>query len=349
MYYGNQNPFEKDSYRALMSKDARKAFSRFHLGLCAYILVASVATIVIDLLLLLFLGNTYVDFTEGALYPWIMGTLPMYLIGLPTLYIIVASMPKKRFTKTKMSLGEFLSLFAIAQFFMLIGNTAGNTLNEFFASLKGDEITNSTSELIENSPIWLTLIIAVIIGPIIEELIFRKLMLERLSRYGSTLAIIVSGISFGLFHGNFYQFFYAALLGILLSYITVKTGNWLYSVLMHVIINFFGSVAVIPVLEKIEDFMAATEAMEAGEAFDMRSFAFGGMAMLSYMIFTYGIAIAGLFLLIWGFRNKRFKIKNDREVNLPREDAATAVIFNVGTIAFILLSFANFALNIFLT
>ncbi len=348
MYYGDQNPFGRDSYRALMCKDARKAFSRFHFGLFAYILSAYVVTIVADVFLLLFLADAYDALAENMIYQWIMGTLPMYAIGLPVLYIIVSSMPKKRFQKNKMSLGEFLSLFAIAQFFMLIGNMAGNTLNGFFGAIRGEEITNSTSELIENSPIWLTLAVAVIIGPIIEEFIFRKLMLERLSRYGNIPAIIVSGISFGLFHGNFYQFFYAALLGMLLSYITVRTGNWLYSVLMHIVINFFGSVAVIPVIEKMEDFYAAIDAITAGEAFDVRSFALGGMATLSYVFLTYALAFAGLFLLISGIRNRLFKIKNEAEVNLPREDTVTVAVFNAGTIAFFLLSFVLFALNIFL-
>lgn len=348
MYYGDQNPFAKDSYRSLMTKDARKTFSRLHFGLFSYILVATVASLALDFFLLLFLGNEYLELSKNESFQLIMGTLPMYVIGLPTLCAIVGSMPKKRFKKSKMTAGEFFSLFAVAEAFMFIGNLAGNSLNGFFASLRGEEITNSTAEIIENSPLWLIIVLAVIIGPIIEEFIFRKLLLERLSRYGNILAIVVTGISFGLFHGNLYQFFYAALLGMLLSYITVKTGNWLYSVVMHIIVNFCGSVLVIPVIEKSEAFFAALQAMEAGESFDLRSFALGGMAVLSHAFFTYSLTFIGLFILFSAIRNKSFGIKNDPEVNLPREDAAPAVIFNAGTLAFVILSFINFALNVFL-
>ena len=50
---------------------------------------------------------------------------------------------------------------------------------------------------------------------------FRKLIIDRMSIYGDKLAIIVSSIAFGLFHGNFYQIFYATLIGFILGYVLV--------------------------------------------------------------------------------------------------------------------------------
>lgn len=348
MYYGNQNPFERDSYDVIMCRDARKAFSRFHFGILAYIGSAYLISFFISIFLAIILGEAYITLTENYIFQWVMGVLPMYAIGLPLLYMIVRTMPKKSFVKSKMSLGEFISLFALSQFLMLVGNYIGTTVNAFFGAMLGEEITNSTSELIESSPVWLTLVIAVIIGPIIEELIFRKLMLDRLSRYGNVLAIFVSGISFGLFHGNLYQFFYSALLGILLAYITVKTGNWLYSVAMHVMINFFGSVAALPAIDRINEFYESLEAFESGAAIDIRSFMLGGMAVFSYVLFTYGVAIAGLIVLVLGIKNRRFRIRNDAHVNIPRDDSLDVAVFNVGTIIFIIVSLIFFALNIFL-
>ena len=348
MYYNEDSPFGRDSYRDLMCKDARRSFSRFHLGLFAYIASAYVLGILAELFLLIFFKESYEGIVTSLAYQWIMGVAPMYLVGLPVLYIIVKPMPKSSHQKSKLTLGEFLIFFAIAQALMIIGNTIGTTLNDFFGALLGDEISNSTSELIESSPIWVTLIVAVIIGPVVEELIFRKLMLDRLSRFGAWPAILISGFSFGLFHGNFYQFFYAALLGVLLAFITVKTGNWIYSVIMHVIINFFGSVAVMPIIEISEKFTEALENAAAGQSIDMADFVIGGMAVISYAIVEYAAAIAGIVLLVLAIRNKWFKIKSTAEANIPRESIFSVVFFNVGTIIFFVTSMILFLISIIL-
>ncbi|MEG2260013.1 MAG: CPBP family intramembrane glutamic endopeptidase, partial [Oscillospiraceae bacterium] len=50
------------------------------------------------------------------------------------------------------------------------------------------------------------------------------------------------GLMFGLFHMNLSQFFYAAVLGMLLAYITLKTGNIKQSAILHIAINITGSV-----------------------------------------------------------------------------------------------------------
>ena len=101
---------------------------------------------------------------------------------------------------------------------MFVGNMIGSSLNGIIGTILGHEIKNSTSDLIETTPLWLVFLVVVIIGPIVEELMFRKLMIDRLGRYGDAVAITVSSIAFGLFHGNFYQFFYAAMLGFVLGY-----------------------------------------------------------------------------------------------------------------------------------
>lgn len=348
MYYNEDSPFGRDSYRDLMCKDARRSFSRFHLGIFAYVASAYVIGILAELILVLLFRDSYESIVTSLPYRWIMGVAPMYLVGLPILYLIVKSMPKGRLEKSKLSLGEFLIFFAIAQALMLVGNSIGTTLNDFFGALRGDEISNSTSELIESSPLWVTLIVAVIIGPIVEEFIFRKLMIDRLSRFGAWPAILISGFSFGLFHGNFYQFFYAAMLGVLLAFITVKTGNWIYSVIMHITINFFGSVAVMPIIDVINEFTAALENAAAGESIDMQSFVIGALTVMSYSIVQYAVSIAGIVLLILAVKNKWFKIKSTAEANLPRENVFSVVFFNVGMIIFFVTSMILFAVSILL-
>ena len=77
-----------------------------------------------------------------------------------------------------------------------------------------------------------------VIAPIIEEFIFRDILLKPLRAYGDMTAVIVTGLIFGLYHGNFDQFAYAFLLGTFYSMIAVRYNSILPTVILHAINNF---------------------------------------------------------------------------------------------------------------
>jgi membrane protease YdiL (CAAX protease family) len=269
----------------------------------------------------------------------------MYLVGFPLFYIIIKKMPIRKREKKKLSALEFLYVFLAAEAFMTAGNFIGQSLNATISTLLGKEIENSVSELILNSPPLLIFIVAVIIAPIIEELLFRKFMIDRISQYGDLLAIIVSGVAFGLFHGNFYQFFYAAFLGILLGYVYTKTGNVKYTVAIHMIINFIGSVAVLPLL-KYEEILLSGAIPETGAM--LREYFFAIMVTASYSVIQYAFAISGVVVFVNAIRYRLIKVNRNPQIKIPNERVAGAVLGNVGTILFIVLSLVLFGVNIFL-
>ena len=84
-------------------------------------------------------------------------------------------------------------------------------------------------------PMW---ILAIVVAPIFEELIFRKLVLDRIGSFGETPAVLCSALIFGLAHQNAGQFFLAFLLGILFARIYLHTGKIVYTMLLHFMINF---------------------------------------------------------------------------------------------------------------
>lgn len=86
------------------------------------------------------------------------------------------------------------------------------------------------------------IIATVILGPIVEEVIFRGLVLSRLRCvFPASVAVIFSSVLFGLTHGQLLWMAYAFLLGILLSAIAVKTGSILPSLCVHISFNLVGS------------------------------------------------------------------------------------------------------------
>ena len=67
---------------------------------------------------------------------------------------------------------------------------------------------------VENVPIVLLFVCAVIVSPIFEELLFRKILLEKLLPYGKVIAIAISSLFFGLYHANLEQLLYTMFLGV---------------------------------------------------------------------------------------------------------------------------------------
>ncbi|OOM77969.1 type II CAAX endopeptidase family protein [Clostridium sp. BL-8] len=80
------------------------------------------------------------------------------------------------------------------------------------------------------------IIYSCILGPVIEEFIYRGAILRSLEKYGKKVAILGSAILFGLMHGNFFQIFMAIGLGIVLGYLAMEYSIKL-TILLHIINN----------------------------------------------------------------------------------------------------------------
>jgi membrane protease YdiL (CAAX protease family) len=78
----------------------------------------------------------------------------------------------------------------------------------------------------------------VVMAPIVEEMIFRGVIMHGLMRnYSKFTAIFVSALMFALFHLNPWQFPATFVLGILLGILMVRTRNILLCILGHAINN----------------------------------------------------------------------------------------------------------------
>lgn len=77
-----------------------------------------------------------------------------------------------------------------------------------------------------------------LISPLAEEVVFRGVIYTRLRRfYGPTVGIVVSGVIFGVFHGNPVQGVYGACLGMLMAYLYERSGSFLIPILFHAVAN----------------------------------------------------------------------------------------------------------------
>lgn len=245
--------------------------------------------------------------------------LPLYLIGFPISFALMRDKNAPVIEKHSMTVGQFIVAFLMLYGIMIVGNLIGLAFTAGIGIIKGAPVQNAMVNLVTGGSLWVTAIFTVLCAPVFEELLFRKLICDRTVKYGEGVAVMVSGLLFGLFHMNFNQFFYAFFLGCFLAFLYVKTGTLKYTILLHMILNFFGSVlgAVVMTLDQSNPLML--------------------IIMSVYSLFICGIVIAGIVLLIV---MRRKMTLNPGEIVIEKGQRFKTVILNVGMLLFCIVLFA---------
>ena len=128
----------------------------------------------------------------------------------------------------------------------LVFGIALNVINEYLLlQLMKIDIFNEAfirylnmTKFLMNTNIILAILGVGIIGPIIEEIIFRGLIFNELKNVMPVpVVIIVQGVLFGIYHFNLIQFIYATLIGIMLGAIYVLTKNLWIPIFIHMVNN----------------------------------------------------------------------------------------------------------------
>ena len=212
----------------------RRVFSRMALGLCLGLLMSQlVPTVLVSI----------IPGFDAQAHAFLVGGLCTALFTLPVILLVTRRMPVKKPEKNRLSAGGFLALVCISYACMIAGNIAGIAVNSLLSPNSVELVGQLATAAGPTAEMFIAF---VVLAPLFEELVFRKVLVDRVLPYGEWPAILFSGLCFGLFHGNLSQFFYAALLGMVLAYVYIRTGNVLYTIGIHACINFLGGV--LPVL-----------------------------------------------------------------------------------------------------
>lgn len=76
-----------------------------------------------------------------------------------------------------------------------------------------------------------------IIPGIVEEIIFRGIILGMFRKFGDGFAVFISALLFGISHFNTIQFIFAFIIGLVFGFITVKLNSLLPSIIAHALNN----------------------------------------------------------------------------------------------------------------
>ncbi len=339
--WGADFKVNEESPTAPMLDEAREKsnFSRIGLGYALFSVISLAASLVIQIIVL----SISREFYESTLFLNLVTPLSLYLFALPVLLIVLSKCEARAPEKRKLGAGKFL-LFVITAFgFMYIGSIIGNTFMTALSNLVGYDYSNGLESIIDYDNLWLTAIFTVIVAPIGEEFVFRKLIIDRTQKYGAVISIGLSGLMFGLMHANFYQFFYCFALGLLLGYIYYNTGKLYLTVAIHAIVNFVGSVVsalLIPISEKLE-------AIDPNDTAALMQFIQDNfieyIGMTAFNCFTLAAMACGIIFPI-AFR-KKLKLPQG-EIAIPRQRISSIVILNGGILAMLIIYALEIGLNL---
>ena len=275
------------------------------------------------------------DFTEknSILLTYAMVIFTVDMVCFPLVLLLTSKMPKAEIEKKRLGFGKFLLCILLMYGLILVGAVIGSIINFGLTIPFKSEENTQIVELLVNSNSFLRILIVGIIGPIFEELIFRKVLIDHVAPKGELVAILASGIMFGLFHGNFQQCFFAGLIGCLFAYIYLKTGRVIYTILLHMILNTITSGITIELIKWMFkaaegagiDLNATSTEMVNYSNSAIEALILPTLALIAWVFVLFIVMLAGLVTFIVIACMKKIKIERKEEEPSFKEQAASLV------------------------
>ncbi|MCL2593135.1 MAG: CPBP family intramembrane metalloprotease [Defluviitaleaceae bacterium] len=152
--------------------------------------------------------------------------------------------------KFKKMSGKNVALIIIMGFLVQPATMAIGAITSLFSENILAEVMLELTSL----PFLGLLFVVAVVPSICEEIAFRGVVFKGYEKASMKKLIIVNGLFFGFMHGNFQQFFYTFLLGILIALLVYYTGSMFSAMLFHFILN--GSqVVLLSLVSFLEEFL----------------------------------------------------------------------------------------------
>jgi len=179
------------------------------------------------------------------------------LLGVFAVWLLMRKKAPFRLLFRKNQSMDILSFFKCMVLFMgiqvptvLMDMAVESGLNQFGYTAQGG------MEMATSGSLTITMFLySSLVGPMVEELIYRGFVMRSLEKYGKAFAIVVSSVFFGIMHQNLVQSVFAIFAGLILGYVAMNYSlKW--SIILHLVNNcLFGDV----LSKVIEGFSAATQ------------------------------------------------------------------------------------------
>ena len=240
------------------------------------------------------------------------------IVCFPFVLLVTHNMPKAEIKKRNLGIGKFFLCVLMMYGLVFVGSIIGTTVHSILTLPFSEPIDDGLATMMINSNFFVRVLVVGILAPIFEELIFRKVLIDHVAPKGELVAVLASGLMFGLFHGNFQQGFFAAFIGCLFAYIYLKTGKVIYTILLHMFLNTVTSGITIEILKAIYkvigldgenlDAMQSVEFIESNPEMTLKMVA-ATFVLICWLLTLFGTMFAGLVIIITFASVKTFKLK----------------------------------------
>ncbi|MEG0249596.1 MAG: type II CAAX endopeptidase family protein [Peptostreptococcus sp.] len=201
--------------------DRKKDMSRLGMALIAQGIIFNIAG--------LFISDIIKDEGVSIILTAILGILPLYLYTGKNNFKIYIKSERKKFT--------FLDLLVLFSIMMVLNTLASQIFNyiEVFLNLFGLSAVSEANSGEASATISMVMY-GIIIAPIVEEVIYRGVLMRSLEKYGAYAAILISSILFGTMHQDLLQSPVTMFVGLTLAYAAYKYSIKL-SIILHILNN----------------------------------------------------------------------------------------------------------------
>lgn len=180
-----------------------------------------------------------VDSVPNSIYGGLINLIAIGILGAVFVKINQKGQ-QEQLPVNKIGFPTFISLMVIGFTVCMLSNYMTSLFLSNVYDL-GINLYHSTSSQPQESFIeifFYTLTVAAV-PAISEEILFRGAILSALRKHSDGFAILISSLIFGLFHGNFVQFPFAFIVGLVLSWLVVYTNSMLPAIAVHFANNLF--------------------------------------------------------------------------------------------------------------
>ena len=193
--------------------------------------------------------NNIIEIRDNKIFEYIY-TFKIYrwLFSFPIIYYFVKNIKNYEYFKTsnKLDMKNFIIYFSL----FFLGSHILNILNIFTITISNLKEKQSTIQ----GFLYVDILWTVFISPILEEIVFRGVIMNNLKKYGIKIAIIVNSIFFAFSHYDIEKIMPVLFMGIILSHITYKY-SLKYSIIFHFFMNLLGIISVIIFTLKIQKYL----------------------------------------------------------------------------------------------
>ncbi|MEI2659926.1 MAG: type II CAAX endopeptidase family protein [Bifidobacterium adolescentis] len=175
-------------------KQARRDFSRIGASLCLMVVIWYALAIGAGRRAAYGRGRCRRQAAKRRIGLRMLGSgVPLYLIAMPIAVVLMGKSTVIETRKFDMKPGLFFKLLLMCLPMMWAGSVFGSMLSMV---LSNGEATDRVADLAMQTNIW-NVVFLVIVGPIFEEWLFRKQLIDHTRKYGEKTAILLSGLAFG--------------------------------------------------------------------------------------------------------------------------------------------------------